>query len=324
MRVNFGLCCINTILREHDIFCSRTTIREGFTVSKAKDLALKNIADIEPILEWNAQNNIWCYRLSSDMFPHITDPETPPYTIEFAADALRKAGAAARKYSQRITMHPGQYNQLATPNPDTLAKTFQDLSVHADILDYMGVPPAEGIIIIHGGGTYGDKPAAIERWVKNFKALPAAVRRRLVIENDEKSYNVQDVLLISQKTGIPVVFDMFHHQCYMRLHPDHTQLSYEEAFRLAVETWVGRSTRPVMHISEQYYHSQVGTHSNYINGGLPEWLMRAVHNSKRVGWILDLEVEAKMKEQAILRLRKIINKRNPEFVKYLYSVNVEK
>lgn len=317
MRINFGLCCINTILREQDIFCSRTTIRERFTVAKAQELALKNIADIEPIIKWNADNGIWCYRLSSDMFPHITDPETLPYTIDFAAGALRAAGAAAKRYSQRITMHPGQYNQLATPNPDTLAKTFQDLSVHAEILDYMGVSPADGVIIIHGGGTYGDKPAAIDRWVKNFRALPVAVRRRLVIENDEKSYNINDVLVISQKTGIPVVFDMFHHQCYMRLHPSETHLSYEEAFRRSIETWRGRSTRPLMHISEQYYHSQVGTHSNYINGGLPAWLMRAVEHSKLTGWILDLEVEAKQKEQAILRLRKIIARDNPEFLQYL-------
>jgi UV DNA damage endonuclease len=317
MKINLGLCCINTELREKDIFCSRTTIREGFTLDKARDLALKNVSCIEPILEWNAKNGIYCYRLSSDMFPHITDPETPKYTIDFAEQALRSAGIAARRYNQRIVMHPGQYNQLAAVNPLVLKKTFEDLTIHAKILQLMGTPHNTSVIIIHGGGTYGDKKAAIKRWVQNFNKLPLEVRRRIVIENDEKSYSIEDVLQISKECGIPVVFDLFHHECYQKYHPEYKGMSPMEAFVKSCKTWENRGCRPLMHISEQMKNSPVGTHSNYITKGLPDWLREGLKkfDSK---WVLDLEVEAKQKERAIKLLKYYENKRDPEWYRTFF------
>ena len=44
------------------------------------------------------------------------------------------------------------------------------------------------VIVIHGGGVYGDKMVTIERWCKQFYDLPQNVQQRLVIENCEKNF----------------------------------------------------------------------------------------------------------------------------------------
>lgn len=74
-QISLGLCCINTHLRSQKppIFCSRTCIRRTYSVERAKSLALQNIQDIIPMIEWNEKNKIRCFRLSSNIFPHFTD-----------------------------------------------------------------------------------------------------------------------------------------------------------------------------------------------------------------------------------------------------------
>jgi UV DNA damage repair endonuclease len=129
-RICLGLCCINTELRERKkfpVFNSRTCIRKNFTIDKAKELALQNVRDLPEMMTWNHDNNIHCFRLSSDIFPHFTDTETEKYTIDFAEEDLIWAGGLSKAFNQRILMHPGQYNQVGTPNKKTFEKTIEDL-----------------------------------------------------------------------------------------------------------------------------------------------------------------------------------------------------
>ena len=148
MSIQLGLCCINTELRKSGVFCSRTMIRKNFTVEKAKALALQNIADIEKLCKWNYNHNIFVLRLSSDIFPHFTDTETESYDLSFAMEALAEAGTAIKKYCQRITFHPGQYNQVGAKSKSVFEKTILDLKMHADILDAMGIDK-NGILFKH-------------------------------------------------------------------------------------------------------------------------------------------------------------------------------
>ena len=215
-RVQLGLCCINSELRKRNIFCSRTMIRKNFTIEKAKDAALKNIADIIPMCKWNYDHNIFVLRLSSDIFPHFNDNEVELYDMSFAIDALRQAGEAAIKYKQRINFHPGQYNQIGAKENDVFVKTCTDLKMHADILDAMGVG-VDGILCIHGGGVYNDKKKTIERWIEQFGNLPENVKTRVCIENCERCYSVDDCLYIAEKCNIPVIFDSHHFECFTPL-----------------------------------------------------------------------------------------------------------
>lgn len=293
--IKLGLCCINNQLRKKGIFCSRTITRERFSVEKAKELALKNIEDIYPIVNYNDDHRINVFRLSSDIFPHFTDSETEKYDILFAKDALKEAGELCKIYNQRVTMHPGQYNQIGAKSKDVFEKTIADLSHHADILDIMDIDE-NGILTVHGGGTYGDKENTKRRWIEQFDDLPRKVKNRLVIENCEKGYSVRDCIEIANETGISVVFDSHHYECYNHFHKDETQEPAEDLIEEVLDTW--KSRIPSFHISEQREGSPIGSHSDYITEippfflSIPEKYNREIH----------IDVEAKAKEEAIFRL----------------------
>lgn len=292
MDIRLGLCCINTELQgcKPSIFCSRTMIRKNFTVEKAKDLSIQNIKDIRTLIEWNISHGIHHLRLSSDIFPHYTDLEVESYTLDFAKDLLRDLGTYVRQVGHRITMHPGQYNQIAAKESTVFDSTVRDLSMHADILDMMGLDYS-AILCIHMGGVYGSKSETMDRWVKQFRELPKKVQRRLALENCERGYSLRDCLTVANKCGIPVIYDTHHYTCYTILHPDEVQEPIDTLLPEVIRTWGYR--RPIMHISEQAEGKRIGAHSDYIEV-IPDHLMSLQG--------IDIEVEAKEKEKAILKL----------------------
>lgn len=303
-RIRLGLCCINTILRESKppVFCSRNLIRRTFTLEKAKLLALQNIKDLRKMIEWNVANGISLLRISSDLFPRFTDLEIERYTIDFARPLLKEVGEYIRSVGHRVLMHPGQYNQVGANTQKVFDSTVMDLGHHADILDALGCGP-EGVIIVHGGGVYGDKPTTIKRWIKQFDNLPENVKKRLVLENCEKCYSPRDCVDICKKVGIPMVYDCHHYECYRLLHPDEQVEDICITIDDILSTWKLENgeyrCNPIMHISEQG-EGRVGNHSDYISE-IPQYMIDWTH---KYNVYIDLEVEAKMKEQAIFRLYK--------------------
>jgi len=108
-------------------------------------------------------------------------------------------------------MHPGQYTLINSADHRTVQNSVKELRYHADVLDALGLD-ATAKIQVHVGGVYGDKPASMRRFVQQYRILDPAIKRRLVIENDDRSYTVADCLSIASETGIPVLFDVFHHE----------------------------------------------------------------------------------------------------------------
>lgn len=292
--LRLGLCCINTVLRKQNVFCSRTMTRANFTMEKAKAAALANIADAETMMRWNNANGIHVFRLSSDIFPHATDMETEPYDFSFAVPALQRLGDVARECKQRITMHPGQYNQVGAKSADVFDKTVRDLEHHAFILDTMGMDESS-ILCIHGGGIYGDKESTMRRWIDQFSDLPASVKKRIAIENCERAYSTEDCLELALVCKIPMIFDTHHDACYRSLHKDYTPEDVIDQLPYIIDTW--RDVTPLLHISEQRPNARIGAHSDYIET-IPDYIIETLQN----GTSLDMEVEAKMKEQAIFKL----------------------
>ena len=301
MDIQLGLCCMNTVLRAQGVFSSRSIILKTFEtkgIDHLKEKIVQNLQDTLELMEWNHQNGIHVFRLSSDIFPHKSNPRAPGYTFDFAKDLLLQIGDLSKKYNQRLTFHPGQYNCIGTPNPETFKNTVLDLSTHADILDLMGLGP-DSVIVVHGGGIYNNKPETKRRWCKQFQTLPENVRSRLVLENCEKNFNIVDCLEISEETGVPVVFDTHHYACYNQLHPDDQIESPRTLMPLILDTWKRRGIKPKFHISEQGT-GRCGHHSDYIES-IPGYLLEI---PERFGVKIDIMVEAKMKEQAVFRLQR--------------------
>ena len=165
--VQLGLCCMNSMLRKQkpSIFASRKMIirsveEKGIDVLKEK--IIQNLEDVLTLMDWNEQNGIKVFRLSSELFPHKSNPKVENYTFDFAHSLLKQIGEKSRKYNQRLTFHPGQYNVVGSPNKQSFDQTNNDLTYHADVLDLMGMSQ-NSVMVVHGGGVYGNKAKTKER-----------------------------------------------------------------------------------------------------------------------------------------------------------------
>jgi UV DNA damage endonuclease len=294
---NFGYACINTVLRKQNIFMSRTCRLQTLQtkgLDYVKELCIKNLNDILIILEWNKNNNISFMRLSSEIFPFASHL-TYGYSIDFADPLLKQIGQYAKKHSIRVTFHPGQYNVLSSPNENVIKNTISDLTHHCDIMDRMELDQ-HSIMIIHGGGVYGNKEKALIRLKQNIKNLPDNVRNRLVLENCEMAYNVEDLLPISVELQIPIVLDLHHDS----INP--SSYSIDHYFDKVFAVWNNRNIKPKVHVSNSAPGVQDTDsktlrrkHSDYIT-----FLHKSLFNIK---FPIDVMLECKMKEQAVLKLK---------------------
>lgn len=314
-KVDLGLCCINTVLRNKkpSIFPNRTcrlATAQKKGVEYVKELALQNVKDVLTILEWNKKHGIRSYRLSSDMFPHINNPKFDTgydkkgmkYSLKFVRPILMKIGRKSQEYGIRLSFHPGHFNQIASPREEVFEKTITDLYVHAKILDIiekdLDLGENKGILCIHGGGIYGDKKKTIKRWVKRFMKLPKCIKNRICLENCEKCYSSDDCLYLAERLNIPHIFDIHHYNCYNKMHKNETQTTIAELLPRIFATWHKRNLKPYFHISEQG-SGKIGHHSDYVNT-LPSYILKTTYP-------LTIDIEAKAKEQAVLLLARKYN-----------------
>ncbi len=321
--IQLGLCCMNTLLclLNPKVFCSRkpmlvTFRKEGIKYLKEK--ALENCIDLEKMIHWNAENGIRVLRISSDLFPHISNihvkskkrheknQRTLAYTLNFAKDILARIGRLARLNKMRLTFHPAQFNNLSSLTENVLLTTLIDLRYHAKILDMLHCDQ-DSIMIIHGGGLYGDKEASIQRWMVNYNKLPKRIKRRLVLENDERSFSIIDCLKVSNQINIPIVFDTHHFECYKLLHPEEVFKEPGEYMEAILDSWNRRGIKPKFHISEQAVGARIGKHSDFVEK-IPQYLLEI---PQKYNLNIDIMIEAKMKEQAIFHLYELYPEINP-------------
>jgi UV DNA damage endonuclease len=211
-------------LREQkpSITTNRSMIKRTFTAKGpdyASELIVQNVKDLRTIIKWNEANGLKLYRMSSDIMPWMSE-----YNISDLKDfktiktILKDCGDLAKEYGQRITFHPGPFDVLASKNENVVTKSIVDLNKHGEIFDLMGLPRTPyAAINIHVNTTQGGKDVAMQRFVDNFHLLDASVRKRLVVENDDKQkqYATEDLYVgIHNKIGIPITFDYHHHWCH--------------------------------------------------------------------------------------------------------------
>lgn len=291
--LRLGLCCQ---FAEEPIKFRTTTatamlrLKEGPRLARLAELCLSNADALLASLQFCANHGIGAFRINSQILPLKTHP-TAGYAIEELPGGasivarFRECGEFARKQKLRLSFHPDQFVVLNSPNPKTLAHSLAELDYQAEVAEWVGADTLN----IHGGGAYGDKPAALMALRENIARLPARVRSRLTLENDDKVYTPADLLPVCVETAVPLVYDVHHHRCL----PD--GLSIAEATTRARKTW---AAEPLFHISsplEGWDGPKPERHHDYIHvSDFPsEWL----------GWPLTVEVEAKAKELAVERLR---------------------
>lgn len=203
-----------------------------------------SLAYLDAILDHLDTHDIRMYRMSSDLAPYATHPDMPQFhaMVRDSATDLAVVGAKAKRLGIRLSFHPSQFVVLNSPDPDLVAKSVWDLSSQAEMLDLMDLGP-EAVLVIHVGGTYGDRAAGNARWVETWHRLPEPVRRRLVLEHDDLRFSASDTLWIHERTGVPLVFD---HQHFLCLNPD--GLDMRATLERMLATWPA-GVRPKVHFS---------------------------------------------------------------------------
>ena len=304
-----GYACINMELSKQKpkIYTGRSMIKRTFEqrgIQYASQLGLDNTKDLYKIIKWNNENGFKFFRITSNLFPWCSE-----YKLQDMPDyreikmVLREIGKYVKANQMRITSHPGPFNVLTSPREHVVQNCIKDLSIHGEVFDMMGLSRTPyNKINIHIGGAYGDKVSAMKRFCENFHLLPNNVKSRLTVENDDKAsmYSVKDLYHgVYNVIGIPIVFDYHHHKFCTG------DLSERQALELACSTW--NDIIPVVHYSEsrskEYNDTTIReqAHSDYVYDYIDTYGNR-----------VDIMVEAKAKELAVLRYKELHN--NKELV----------
>ncbi|KAH9865277.1 hypothetical protein IAQ61_009224 [Plenodomus lingam] len=263
-----------------------------------EEIGLANARDIGRMIQWNDKYGIKFMRLSSEMFPFASHDEYGYKLAPFAAETLREAGEVIAKLGHRVTTHPGQFTQLGSPRKQVIENAIRDLEYHDEMLSLLKLPEQQNrdaVMILHLGGAYGDKPAAIARFKENYARLSQSVKNRLVLENDDVVWCTHELLPLCQELNIPFVLDYHHHNIIF----DETQIregtkDVMDLYPAILETWSRKGITPKMHYSEP----------------TPAAISRTARrkHSPRVMTLppcpntMDLMIEAKDKEQAVFEL----------------------
>ena len=296
--IRWGLCCI---FREVPIKFRRTTAKYTAKLSvnqrltRLSNICLHNAESLLEALKFCRLNGIGAFRINSQILPLKTHPELG-YAIEDLpqsteiVNAFRKCKAYCRRHDLRTSFHPDQFILLSSPNPEVTQRSLAELVYQAEVAEWVGAD----VINIHAGGAYGNKAEALRRLIRQIRDLPQGLRSRLTLENDDRLYSPHDLLPVCEKLRIPFVYDLHHHRCL----PDGQNV--EETTHRALSTW---DREPLFHISSPLNSWEDGNprnHHDFIDlEDLPEfWLKQNV----------TVEVEAKAKELAVLKLIREVNK----------------
>jgi UV DNA damage endonuclease len=258
------------------------------TPDRLRSLIRGNLAGLAATLDYNRALAIRFYRISSQVIPFASHPINTLEWWNEEAETLAAIGATIQRDGVRCSMHPGQYTLLTSPDEAVTATALADLAWHVRFLRSLGLG-RHAKIIIHGGGAYGDKAAAMRRFVARYRALPEEWRDHLVLENDDRIYSAADVLALHDDTGIPIVFDGFHH-AVLPSPGDHLARAFA--------TWQAEDGLPKVHFSSQAPGKPPGTHADDVDPRECATFLSAAPDRP-----FDCMLECKRKELALLALR---------------------
>lgn len=303
--MRLGLCCL---FKDEPVRFRTTTatvlarLERPAQLLKLSEICRSNAENLLLAVQTAQRLGIGAFRIMSPLFPRMTHPLVG-YRLdqladgEIIAELLAATRSYARRHDIRLSFHPDQFVVLSSPRPEVVTNSIRELEYQAFLAEAVGAD----VINLHAGGVYGDKRSALQRLRRVIDDLPQPVRSRLTLENDDISYSVSDLLPICKNLSLPLVYDVHHHRCL----PD--GLSVEEATRLAGETWHRLGREQYCHLSSPkagWTGRDPKPHADYIEPeDIPScWFDRA----------MTVDIEAKAKELAILRLISEIDTIQPD------------
>ncbi|GAQ93949.1 UV DNA damage endonuclease [Thermodesulfovibrio aggregans] len=288
--LGFGIFCTNG---DGSLSTNHSFRLKNLSFERVFESFNRNKRDFLSLLELCREEKIEVFRLGSNFIPYASHREFKDKWFKELEPHIEELGKRVLNYRIRITMHPGQFVILNSPNGRVIENSLRELNYHFWLLDKLGVGQ-DGVVIVHIGGVYGEKIRAIESFI-NTVEKNGWLKRRLAIENDERLFNAKDVLEIARVLKIPFVFDFFHH----RLNP--SKILLEEVFN----TWKNNGI-PKVHLSSDG-DGRYGVHGDYVK--VEDFLSLKMLIEATGIEKVHIMIEAKRKENALKKLREelIIN-----------------
>lgn len=275
-------------------------------IGRLERVAKSNLNNCLRLLKHNNGNNIHFFRLSSRLIPLATHEALAGWRyISAVREELKAIGDYAKAHEMRLDFHPDHFVVINSPKKDVLKASIETLNYHLKLLKGMGIDPTNRCVL-HVGGSYKDKPKSLERFVENWALVPEAIQQMIILENDDKSFNIQDTLYLCEKLGRPMVFDLHHHMA------NHTDPDWEKEWPRIVATWEQFKLPVKMHISSPKSETEFRPHADYIEANTFYDFVKIIKDTVPQ---VDCMIEAKKKDQALFQLVKDLKKRyNLEWV----------
>ncbi|HHV28432.1 MAG TPA: UV DNA damage repair endonuclease UvsE [Clostridium sp.] len=261
---------------------------------KLRKVTEANLHNTLRILRYNKAYNINVYRFTSKLVPLATHPMLShwDYVEEFEKE-LRTLGDFVKENNFRVSAHPDHYTLLNSPSKEVLEASVRDLDYYVKLFEAMGLEDYRYKLVMHIGGFYKNKQASIERFKENYAALPDRIRKRLILENDDKTYTAMDVLGICREINAPMVLDVHHHNCV------NNGQRLEDMLEEIFDTWKNEYFPPKIHFSTPKSFESFRSHADDID---VNEFYRFLQMAKGIGKDFDVMIEAKNKDAALLSL----------------------
>ncbi|MEJ2248204.1 MAG: UV DNA damage repair endonuclease UvsE [Candidatus Lokiarchaeota archaeon] len=284
--INYSLSCKN----------NKTFRLKNYSNQLLKDVVNNNLSCLANILKYNVKHNILFFRFTSDLIPFASHEIMDFDWKTYFREKFREIGSYVKNHNIRISMHPGQYIVLNSNNEDVFIRSLKEVEYHVDLLDLMDLDKSAKVQL-HIGGVYGDKDSSIKRFIERYHNFDAKIKKRLVIENDDKSYNFNDCLKVYKALKIPIIFDVYHNI----INPSGMPLS--EIFKRVIKTWENKDGLPIIHYSSAHPQKGFPSHAEKIDIGDFKNFIESTRSFN-----FDVMLEIKDKEVSALKAIKLLKK----------------
>lgn len=281
-------------------------------LKKLKEVTYSNIEALEKILRYNIDNNIHFYRMTSNFIPLATHPDVMWDYLKYFKKDLEYIGKLIKDNNLRVDTHPDQFNVINSDRESVVENTLRTLNMQVDLFEAMNYE--QGKLVIHIGGAKGGKDIALDRFINNLKNVPKRITDRLILENDDKTFNAKEVLQICEKTNLPMVFDIHHHNC------NNCEEDIKSLLPQIFKTWEDEELVPKIHFSSPREFEKDRKHADYIDANrFLEFIYKA---KESVNKDFDIMIEAKKKDITLNILVKDLKKLTKD-IKFIDSATLE-
>ena len=261
---------------------------------KLKSITFSNMDDLTTILNYNIENNIHFYRLTSKLIPLTTHPEVLWDYKRYFSKELNRIGRIIKSANMRVDFHPDQFNVINSVKENVIEDTIRNLNHAVDLYDLMDYE--YGKLVIHIGSSTGGKEESMNRFISNVRKFPERISKRLILENDDKVFTANNVLHICNELKVPMVLDVHHHNCKN----DGENLG--DMLGDIFNTWKEEKLPPKIHFSSPREGELDRKHADYIDvNDFAKFLDIAREN---IDMDFDVMIEAKKKDLALFKLMK--------------------